>query len=316
MFDLEARVAALIGRPLGADEPFGVAVSGGPDSLALLLMAQAAYGRRVRCLTVDHGLRAESAAEAAAVGAICAGLGVEHTVLRWDGDKPASNIHAAAREARYRLMGDWCAANGVAWLATAHHADDQAETLLLRLARGSGVGGLAGIRAQRQLPNGVALLRPLLRQRRSDLRTVVEAAGLTAIDDPSNADPRYDRTQARALLADTPWLEAERLAAAAAHLAEAETALAWTADIAWRGRASLADGGIELDAAGLPAELVRRLIVHALATLGCEQPRGPDVERMIGRLTAGQSATLGGVMAKSGPIWRFEVSPPPAQADA
>ncbi len=316
MFELDASVSALTGRPLGADEPFGVAVSGGPDSLALLLLAQVAYGWRVRCLTVDHGLRADSAAEAAAVGAICAGLGVQHTTLLWEGNKPGSNIHAAAREARYRLMGDWCAASGVAWLATAHHADDQAETLLLRMARGSGVGGLAGIRQTRRLPNGVTLLRPLLGQRRSDLRAVVEAAGLTAFDDPSNADPRYDRTQARGLLADTPWLEAERLAASAGHLAEAEAALAWTADIAWRGRANLTDGEIELDAAGLPAELVRRVLVRALATLGCEQPRGPDVERMIGRLTAGQSATLGGVKAKPGPLWRLELTSPRAPSSA
>ena len=298
-------ITGLIGRPLGADESLAVAVSGGPDSLALLVAAQAAFGDRVRALTVDHGLRDGSAAEAASVAAICDRLGVVHQILRWEGEKPTSNIHAEARTARYGLMGDWCAEHGVAWLATGHHADDQAETLLQRLARGSGASGLAGIRATRVLANGVTVLRPLLDHRRTNLRALVDAAGLVAVADPSNVDPRFDRTHARALLTQTSWLDPERLAATAKHVADAEAALDWTADIAWRGRAIFGSDSVELDATGLPVELTRRLVVRALATLGCQAPRGPDVERLISRSLKGQTSTLGGVKVTARTSWTF-----------
>ena len=301
-------VATLIGRPLGAAEGIAIAVSGGPDSLALLLTTRLAFGHRVRALTVDHGLRAGSSAEAAGVASICDKLGIAHATLCWDGEKPVANIHAAARTARYQLMGDWCAANGVSWLATGHHADDQAETLLLRLARGSGVSGLAGIRRVRALANGVTLLRPVLDRRRSELHAIVGAAGLVPVDDPSNADPRYDRTHARALLAQTDWLNPERLAAATAHLADAEAALDWTADFAWRGRAVVAPSHIELDIARLPAELIRRLVVRALQVLGCNAPSGPETAVLMTRLANGQTATLGPVKVTSGAIWRFEIA--------
>lgn len=305
MRTLADSVTALIGRPLGAVERIAIAVSGGPDSLALLLEARVAFGDRVQALTVDHGLRDGSAAEAAEVATICGDLGIAHAILRWNGEKPASNIHAAARIARYALMGEWCAVNGVAWLATGHHADDQAETLLLRLARGSGVSGLAGIRPVRALANGVTLLRPMLGERRTELRAIVDAAGLVPVDDPSNADPRFDRTHARALLAQTGWLGADRLAAVAAHLADAEAALDWTADVAWHGRAMVRPGGIELDTVGLPAELTRRLVVRALVALDGKSPPGPDVDRMLARLGSGQSATLGAVKVTPGAVWTF-----------
>lgn len=307
---LTERLADLIGRPLGDEEPLAVAVSGGADSLALLLLARDAFGARVRALTVDHGLRAEGAGEAAQVAAICAAIGVPHATLRWDGDKPAANVQAAARAARYRLMADWCTAHGVALLATAHHADDQAETLLMRLTRGAGLGGLAGVRAVRPLASGVMLVRPLLDARRDELAAIVAGAGLPPIDDPSNRDPRYDRTRARRWLAAQGDLDAPAVAASAAHLAEAEAALAWTADLAWAGRAVAAPGRIELDADGLPRELQRRLVGRALQALGARELRGPEVDRLLDRLAAGRSATLGGISARGGKVWRFSVAPP------
>ena len=297
-------VAGLIGRPLRPNERVAVAVSGGPDSLALLLLAQRAFGSRTVALTVDHALRAGSAAEAAMVGRVCGGLGVEYATLRWDGPKPSANIQAEARQARYRLMADWCAANGVAWLLTGHHADDQAETLLMRLARGSGTGGLAGIRAARELVGGVTLLRPLLGERRETLAAVVADAGLTPVDDPANRNPRHDRTAARALLAATPWLEVERLAAGAAHLAEAEIALDWTAGLAWESRAEVATDQLALDAVGLPAELRRRLVLRAFSYLG-EAPDGPRIDRLVERLAGGGTATLGSVQGRGGAKWTF-----------
>ena len=304
------RLDQLIGRPLGDEEPLAVAVSGGADSLALLLLARDALGDRVRALTVDHGLRAASAGEAAQVAAICRTLGVAHRTLRWEGAKPKASVQAAAREARYRLMADWCEGQGIAWLATAHHADDQAETLLMRLARGAGLGGLAGVRAARRLAPGVTLLRPLLDARRDELASIVATAGLTPIDDPSNRDPRYDRTRARRWLAAPGDLDAAQLAASAAHLAEAEAALAWTADLAWAGRVVVTPERIEVDAEGLPRELQRRLLLRALRELAGVAPRGPDVDRLLDRLAGGGGGTLAGIRVRGGAIWRFSAAPP------
>lgn len=309
--DLAAALAAALGAPPGAETRLAVAVSGGPDSLALLWLAAAAFPGRTAGLTVDHGLRAGSAAEAAGVAALCAGIGVPHATLLWAGPKPAANLQAAARAARYALMGDWCAANGVGILMTAHHLDDQAETLLLRLARGSGSGGLAGVRRLRVLQPGVMLVRPLLGVRRTALAAIVAAAGWDAVDDPANHDPRHDRTAARAVLAATPWLAPTRLAAAAAHLGNAEAALAWAADRAWAGGALVTEAGVRLDVAGLPDELVRRLVLRALALLAPDaRPDGGRVAALIARLAAGQTATLAGVAARGGTAWRFSRAAP------
>ena len=286
-----------------------IAVSGGPDSLALLLLAAVAAPGRIHALTVDHALRPDSADEAAAVAAICAARGIPHTTLCWTGPKPASNIQAAARTARYALMADWCAANGVPALMTAHHADDQAETLLMRLARGSGVGGLSGIRPGRGLGRGVTLVRPLLGVRKADLLAIVAAAGLTPADDPANRDPRHDRTAARAALAAVPWLDPVRLAASAERLAEAEAALDWTTERAWAGRAEATDGLITLDPHGLPAELVYRLTARAIAAVAPDAaPRGEALARLIARLTGGGSGTIAGVRVQGGALWRFSAA--------
>lgn len=287
-----------------------VAVSGGPDSLALLLLAHAAYGARTVALTVDHGLRPEAADEAALVAGVCAARGIAHATLVWRGDKPAANVQAAARDARYALMAAHCTARGIAWLATGHHADDQAETLLMRLARGSGLAGLTGIRARRDLGEGVTLIRPLLGVRRADLRAIVDAAGLVPVDDPGNRSPAYDRTAARALLGDTPWIDPARLAAATAHLAEAATALDWTADLAWESRADVGEI-VTVDVAGLPGELRRRLVVRALAHFDADA-RGPEIDRLIVALEAGATATLATVQGHGGGRWTFRRARPHA----
>lgn len=313
--DLVAAVTGLLGRPLAVDELIAVAVSGGGDSLALLILAHAAFGERVRVLTVDHGLRDGSAAEAAVVAGYADSLGVEHATLHWTGPKPTGNLQAAARDARYALMARWCATNGVTWLATAHHRDDAAETMLLRLARGSGVGGLCGIRSRRDLGGGIALIRPLLAMTKPDLARIVSAAGWTAADDPSNRADRFDRTRARALLAVTPWLDPARLAASAAHVADAEAALVWAADAAWRSRVEVEAAIITIDAVGLPHDLARRLLLRAVATLAPDTtPRGDGVEGTLRQLTAGAGGTLGGVAVRpvvlnGGLAWRFVIAP-------
>ena len=310
-----AAVAALIGRPLFPDELVAVAVSGGADSLALLLLAHAAFGGRVRAVTVDHGLRAGAAEEAALVGRYAASLGVVPAVLRWDGDKPSANLQAAARDARYALMQGWCAAHGIAWLATAHHRDDAAETLLLRLARGSGVGGLGGIRPRRDLGGGVTVLRPLLAATRADLAAIVARAGWTAVDDPSNRAGRFDRTRARGVLAATPWLDPARLAASAAHLVDAEATLAWAEDLAWRGRVEWAGDTLIVDAAGLPPELCRRLLRRAVTALAPSAVfRGEGVDRTLRHLAGGHGGTVAGVAVRAvargdASVWQFRPAP-------
>ena len=198
--------AALM-RPLGPFETapnLAVAVSGGADSMALALLAHAwAKQRRgaITALTVDHGLRRAAAAEARQVRAWLMGHGIAHQTLRWRGAKPDSGIQAAARQARYDLFGQWCRRRGVLHLLTAHHGDDQAETLLLRLQHGSGIAGLAGMPLVRALP-GVRLLRPLLERSRTDLAASLDLRGQPWLEDPSNQEERFARVRARRLLAD------------------------------------------------------------------------------------------------------------------
>ena len=175
-----------------------IAVSGGPDSTALLLMATEWAKRRgktrIEAATVDHGLRAESADEAKAVAKLCARLGVGHCILQWKGAKPATRLQERAREVRYRLLVDHAKAIGADALVTAHHADDQAETVLFRLLRGSGVAGLRGMDVM-TARDGMTIARPLMALRKRDLIAFANARGAPFIDDPSNADPRFARTQ-------------------------------------------------------------------------------------------------------------------------
>lgn len=304
-------IAVALGRAVAPEERLAVAVSGGPDSLALLTLVIAAFPGRVTALTVDHRLRPDSAAEAAAVAAQCAARGIPHVTLMREGPDFVANRQARARAARYALLGEWCAQHGHGLLLTAHHADDQAETLLMRLNRGSGSAGLAGIRAARPLRPGVMLVRPLLAARKADLAAIAAAAGWHVADDPSNRDPRHDRTAMRALLAANPALDAGALAASAGHLAADAEALAWAADLAWQGRVREADGSLFVDAAGLPAALVQRLLARAVETLAGRPARGGDIARLAARLGAGEAGTLAGVVARPGDIWRLSVTPVP-----
>lgn len=308
--DLGALIAAARGRPVAPEEQLAIATSGGPDSLALLGLAASAFPGRITALTVDHGLRALSAAEAEGVAAQCAVRGIRHVTLRRDGPPITANVQAAARAARYALLASWCASQGVALLLTAHHADDQAETLLMRLNRGSGHDGLSGIRAARQLAHSVMLVRPLLACRKADLLALAEADGWRCVDDPSNRDPRHVRTGARALLAAAPGLDAGALAASAAHLAAEAEALDWAASAAWDGRVAAAGGELVMDARGLPGALIHRLLMRAVRQMGGGEPRGQDVARLAARLTDGKPATLAGVAARPGAIWRIFPAPP------
>lgn len=181
------------------DGPLGIAVSGGGDSVALLhLMAD--WGKRnLAVVTVDHGLRDESAEEARAVGVLATSMGCSHDTLTWSGWKKRGNLQDAARTARRRLMAEWAARNGVAAIALGHTADDQAETFLMRLARGSGVDGLSSMEPLR-FEDGVNWVRPLLGVRREALRTYLGEIGAQYVDDPSNEDESFDRVKVRQAL--------------------------------------------------------------------------------------------------------------------
>ncbi len=182
--------------PFESQPVIAVAVSGGPDSLALLLLVDRwarDQGGAALALTVDHGLRPDSAAEAAQVGAWAKARGIAHAVLPWTGDKPQTGIQAAARQARYRLLTEACAARGILHLAIAHHADDQAETVLFRRERGSGPAGLAGMTAARSL-GAVRMIRPLLGWPKSALTQTCRHFGQDFVEDPSNRSDRFART--------------------------------------------------------------------------------------------------------------------------
>jgi tRNA(Ile)-lysidine synthase len=301
-----ADLATLTGPASG---PFGLAVSGGPDSLALLLLAAAAFPGQVSAATVDHRLRPESAGEAAFVHEVCAGLGVPHATLTGD-DAIKGNVQSGARTLRYRLLAGWAAAGGLSWLLTAHHRDDQAETLLMRLQRGAGLAGLAGIRACTEL-DGLKVARPLLGWPRAALAALVEAAGLEAVRDPSNADERYDRARLRRRLGETGWIDPAPLARSAEALAEADIALEWSVERLIAERAEAVQGGLAFDPDGVPAELRRRALLRLLALLApADPPRGDAVQRLLAALDAGGTATLAGVKCEGGAVWRLTPAPP------
>ncbi|MGE5547350.1 MAG: tRNA lysidine(34) synthetase TilS [Solirubrobacterales bacterium] len=323
--------AALM-APLAPFEPapvVAVAVSGGADSMALALLAAdwvRERGGEAVALTVDHGLRAESAAEAATVGAWLRARGIAHHILCWQGTKPAADLQAAARAARYRLLEAWCREHGVLHLLLAHHREDQAETLLLRLGRGSGVDGLSAMAAVQEA-RFLRLLRPLLGVAAARLRATLRAAGQEWVEDPSNGNPAFGRVRVRQMM---PALAAEgmssaRLAATARRLGRARDAL--DRDVA-RAAARFvtvhAGGWAEVvpDAfARLPDEIGLRLASRLLQAVGggVYTPRHQHIEGLYGALRAGLTSarTLAGCKVVPGLVFCREparVAPPVALA--
>jgi len=282
-------------------------VSGGPDSLALLLLAHSAMPADIEAATVDHGLRPESAGEAAMVARLCAELGVAHAILRVD--VAGGNLQDEARRARYAALEGWARERGLAAIATAHHADDQAETLLMRLNRASGAAGLAGVRARTQVPGGdLALLRPLLGWRRAELQAVLDGAGVAAAQDPSNADERFDRVRMRRALAGTGWLDVPAIAQSAGHLADADEALEWTAIREWAERVE-DRGGRYLYRPRGPRAIRLRVLARAIGLLG-GAPRGGALAQLDEALMCGSAANCGGVAGRStAEGWLLEPEP-------
>lgn len=299
----------------GGPERLGIAVSGGADSLALLLLAASAFPSEVEAVTVDHGLRPEGMLEALHVEDICGRLGCPHTILAITVPDGPAGLQAEARAARYAALGHWARQRGISRLATAHHADDQAETLLMRLQRGSGIGGLSGIRPVRR-DGELLIVRPLLGWTKGELVHLVANAGVEPVDDRSNRDPRFDRTAMRRFLRENPQFQPPRLARTAAALREADEALDWAAGELAEDRITSAAGEWRIDPAGLPRELRRRLLARAIAALreacGIEPAwtGGEDVEGLLATLEEGGTGTLAGVMARGGAFWHLRQAPP------
>lgn len=295
-------VSAELDRLAGDLPALGIAVSGGGDSVALLHMAHA-WGRarrvRIEAATVDHRLRPEAADEAQAVATMAERLGVPHTVLTWQHRGVTGNVMDAARRARMGLLAGWAQKRVLAAVALGHTQDDQAETLLMRLARGAGIDGLSGMAAARD-QHGIRWLRPMLGLRRPALRGWLADRDIDWVDDPSNEDTSYERVRARrAILAlDLP---VEALSRSAAHLAEARAALAEAAVAVAEG-VEADRGMLRLPRAVLASspEIRRRLVVAALrwVTGADYPPRGEDVLRLIDTLLAGGQGTLEGVIAR------------------
>lgn len=268
--------AEVLFSALAAEERLLVAVSGGPDSVALLALlagwARGAAGRpEIHAATVDHGLRPEAAAEATAVSRLCQSVGVRHAILRWEGEKPRSGLQEQARLARYELLAGQARALGGAVIVTAHTLDDQAETLLMRMAKGSGPAGLAGMRP-RTARHGVALARPLLGVAKARLVASCLSRGLDFASDPSNQDPRFARVRWRRLmpLLVEEGLTSARLSQLAMRLARAEQALEQRAAVLLPSLSTRGEVGLRVDFAGLcrePDEIVIRVLAGALAAV-------------------------------------------------
>ncbi len=301
-----------LSRLFGGLEGLGdivLAVSGGADSLAMLLLVAhwvrrvASAPPRLHVITVDHGLRPEATTEARQVAAIASGLGLAHATLVWQGEKPKTGLPAKARAARYRLLLEAAKRLGANAILTAHTRDDQAETVLMRLARGSGLDGLSGMAPAGEI-GGIALLRPLIGHPRSRLVTTLEREGLSWIEDPSNENAAHERVRLRLASGQLHRLGLgnEALATTARRLQRARLALEHGVDALARTAAVLAPAGYaEIDLAALrlaPEEIALRLLGRALAVIGAatEPTRLARLERAFAGVLApdAKPVTLGG----------------------
>jgi tRNA(Ile)-lysidine synthase len=282
---VSAAEAKTLFAPLARHPAVVLAVSGGPDSTALLLLMARwrralKRGPKLLAVTIDHGLRPTSAAEARAVKALARRLAVPHRTMRWEGKKPASGLQQAARDARYRLLAAAARSAKASAIITAHTLDDQAETVLLRLSRGSGLTGLSAMARESPLPgNGVVLVRPLLDIPKARLIAMLTRVKIRFADDPSNRDPRFTRVRLRELM---PALAHEGLSARslwrlAGRLRRADAAIETAVDEAMEKLCgSCPDHArIVVDAdelVRLPAEVALRLLGRVIARAGAQGP--------------------------------------------
>lgn len=297
--DPAARIRANLDRLAGDMPGLGLAVSGGGDSVALMhVVRDWAAGRRIMVATVDHGLRPESEAEARQVAQWAKALDLPHAVLKWQRDSDIGNLMANARDARLRLLAGWAQRNGLAAVALGHTADDQAETLMMRLGRGSGIDGLAAMAEWRDA-FGMRWLRPMLTAGRAELRDWLTEKGVGWIDDPSNENEDFDRIRFRRAI-EGLGLDVPALARAAAHIGEARDALSHYAALAARD-AVIGRGRIVLPRQSFttsPPEIRRRLVVAACRWItGADYPpRRAATMHGLQAIASGHRVTLDGTL--------------------
>lgn len=309
--ELVERFAAALDRLNPQGGKTGLAVSGGPDSMAMMLLAHAAIPGGFEVATVDHSLRPEAKEECALVVAACEERDIPCEVLTVEVGE--GNLQAMARAARYEALAHWAEDRNLRAIATAHHADDQAETLLMRLNRGSGVAGLAGVRQSYWTEDYMTLIiRPLLGFRRNELESVTATAGITVAHDPSNDDESYDRVRMRKALAEADWLNPSAIAKSATNLAEANEALDLVTGQLWE-REYRRDGDV-ISIRPHAARVIRlRLIERAIRELGGD-PQGGDLAKLDLRLP-GSKTNVAGVMVslieeEDGLFLTFRPEPP------
>ncbi len=293
------------GLPEHLPQRLGIAVSGGGDSVALMhLLHEIARSENIHLFaaTVNHGLRPEAPDEAKQVADQAARLGIAHETLLWQDWDGAGNLQDQARQARYRLLTDWARRNEIEAIVLGHTADDQAETVLMRLGRAAGVTGLSGMPNAR-VRNGVILLRPMLGITRQTLRDYLSELGVGWVEDPSNQDQRFDRIKARKALQDlkTLGISAQSLARVAENLAQAREALARYTQESARSISVVDGGDVCLDRGGfkqVPAEIQRRLIVAIIAWIAGQgyAPRRTAVNQAVAAVRDGRTMTLSGCL--------------------
>ena len=282
-----------------------LAVSGGPDSLAMLLLAHAAMPARILAATVDHELRPEAAAEASFVAAVCGKLNIPHSTLR-PSKAITGNLQSEARAVRYALLQTEADAAGCNWIATAHHADDQLETVLMRIARGSGIDGLAAVRARQG-----RIIRPMLGFTKSKLEEICALSGITPVLDPSNTNDSFDRVAMRQWLSsNTHPFDPHRAVRTATASADAAEALEWMADAVFETQVSRDGDSFALNAVDLPREIQRRILLRILNQIQPGYlPRGDAADRALDALNDGARQMLGDVLCEGGKTWRFCPAP-------
>jgi tRNA(Ile)-lysidine synthase len=292
-------------RPFDRRSGVLLAVSGGADSTALLLLAaqwrDEGGATPLAIATIDHAIRPESAAECDKVAALAHGFALPCRVLKWEGDKPSTRLQERAREARHALLARACLEAGADAIALAHTLDDQAETVLMRLARGSGPEGLAAMRPAAPVPGfgSLVLLRPLLGLRRETLAELVRGAGIAPVEDPSNRDRRFERVRVRDLLPalEPLGLTPQRLVRLAERSARLQAVIEGEAGNRFLSLAERQQGMIAFDGpsfAALPEELRLRLLHLSLAELGSGRTREPRLERLEALERAVETALAGG----------------------
>ena len=298
----DAPLLEAVARGFPDTGPVAIAVSGGGDSMALLHLAYRLCDRPIFAVTVDHGLRVESAQEAAQVAIFCNSLNIKHETLVWSHQEIDKNLQDQARQARYRLIGEWARTNGMAGVLLGHTLDDQAETFLMQMSRGAGVDGLSAMGGVGQ-HDGAVFYRPLLEHSRAELREYLKRNEIAWVDDPSNEDEAYHRIRIRKAMPSLQDLGISKntIGRSVANIQSAKDALEHYVDREIKEYVQLQDGDVLIPtnlADHIPADILRRVWLRALKWVGNAQyaPRQQSYAAISTTINSGKKATLHGCL--------------------